>query len=129
MLKSTSTNGIFNDRTSVWRRGISGEQRRLGDIITYERLFDRRKPRTYVEGNVLGISNGLQIISPLNIFNIPKYAGVKFLVGRMAINYRNSVTKVSLYEGFKDSEEITDYTIAFRDFNNNYKFEYIIDTQ
>mgnify|MGYP003434059223 FL=1 len=129
LLKSTSANGIFNDRTSVWRRGISGEQRRLGDIITYERLFDRRKPRTYVEGNVLGISNGLQIISPLNIFNIPKFAGVNFLVGRMEINYRSSVTKLSLYEGFKDSEEGTDYTIAFRDFNNNYKFEYIIDTQ
>ncbi len=53
---ATST-GILRDRTSGWRRGgfPSEPLRKLHEIITWEKQFLRRKQRSKLEGNLLGL--------------------------------------------------------------------------
>jgi len=50
----TLTN-LIQDRTALWKRGTVTEQVRIGEIITFEKLFQRRKTRLKLEGNLLDL--------------------------------------------------------------------------
>jgi hypothetical protein len=121
LLKQYNPAFIIHQKTSIWKRfATSGEQRRLGDITTFEDLFYTRTARTYVEGNVYGLTNGARFISPLSVFQIIKFGPANFILGRCEINYRNSMAKISIFELYKDGEN--DASLS-----PTYKFDYIID--
>ncbi len=51
----SSFTGLLQDRTKLWKRGTVTEQVRIGEIITFEKLFQRRKTRLKLEGNLLDL--------------------------------------------------------------------------
>ena len=50
-----SFTGYLQDRTVNWNRKNIVEQKRLGEIITFEQLFQKRVPRIKLEGTLLGL--------------------------------------------------------------------------
>jgi len=114
--------GLVRQRTSNWRRLHTTENRVLGDIITFEKLFNKRYARTGVECRIIGVKSGNVIISPLSLFQLTNFFGVNFVAGRMEIDYANTSCKVNLFELHKDGE--TDAMLT-----SNYQFNYILDTK
>lgn len=51
----SSFTGVLQNRTLFWNRAGITEAVRVGEIITFERLFHRRKTRLKLEGNLLGL--------------------------------------------------------------------------
>jgi hypothetical protein len=114
--------GLVRQRTSNWRRLHTTENRGLGDIITFEKLFNKRYARTGVECRIIGVKSGNVIISSLSLFQLTNFIGVNFVAGRMEIDYANTSCKVNLFELHKDGE--TDAMLT-----SNYQFNYILDTK
>ena len=124
LLKNSLINGLFNARTSEWRRlGTSTSERlRLGQITVFEDLYLFRKSRTYIEATIVNNSNGLNFISPLSVLKTPTFVGIDFVIGRLEVDYRNSISKASMFELYESGE-----TDAILNGISTYNFNYIID--
>lgn len=50
--------GVLQKRAIKWRHPyLPAQSVNIGEIVTYERVFIRRKPRTIVEGTIIGLIN------------------------------------------------------------------------
>lgn len=115
-------NGLLQQKTANWQRGhLANENRILGDIITFEELFEKRKPRAFIEGSIVGLEGNGTYISGTTIFGVNSFTGLTFVQGRTEIDYRNAIAKVNLYEMWEQGEEDSDLT-------SDYKFDYILET-
>jgi hypothetical protein len=48
-------NGVIQKRTVKWRHPYLNQSENLGNLITFEEMFWRRKPRTILEGTLYGL--------------------------------------------------------------------------
>jgi len=74
----------------------------LGKATTQEGLFTRYKPRAKYEGTYLKILKGngpYQFLNPLTVFlNALETNKYRFVVGKLAIDYKNANANLTLYE-------------------------------
>jgi hypothetical protein len=52
-------NGVLQKRTVKWRHPYLNQSENLGNIITFEQMFWRRKSRTIIEGTLYGLVSKL----------------------------------------------------------------------
>lgn len=110
--------GNIQQRTSRWYRASNNTERlRLGQIITLETLFARRKPRAKIEGNFYGLNN----LSLLAKVNYAPYTTLNFVFGLLEINFRSNSFNCTLYELYETGEVDTDLA-------SDYEFTYQYST-
>ena len=117
----SSFTGTLQNLTTVWQRGIDGsgsgvEQFILGYIITKDELFNRRKDRIKLDGNIL-----LPTFTPLSVVEYSEMSGKYFIFGSLEISHKLGETNGTLYEYYDDSEVLGDLVSL-------YNFNYIFDT-
>ena len=110
--------GLLYDRTKLWKHELGFQQGMLGRIVTFDRLFQRRKPRTILEGTLIGlIFDGVSTLSVLSLMNSPQYAGLYFVWGNIELNYREDSVTGTMYElysaGEVDGDLIENYNFAY----------------
>lgn len=116
-LFTAAFNGLLREKTNKWFRSVNNTERlRVGEIETFEELYNNRVPRAKIEGDFVNIS-GVGLLSKINYspFNI------SMIVGSLEIRYRQNQFSATLYEipnGGSDS-----------DIDNTYTFEYIFSTR
>lgn len=97
-------NIVTQQRTKRWYRATNPLERiKLGEIITFEQLFWRRRPRAKIEGRFYGLNN----LSLLAKANYVPYTTLNFIFGRLEINYRSNSFDCTLYELFEQGENDT----------------------
>jgi len=107
----------------------------LGQATTQEYLFTRYRPRAKYEGIYLRVLQGIgpyKFINPLSIFvNSLTPRTYRFVVGKLAIDYKNANCDLSLYELLNGAEnEFVDGIIPqYRIFKGNrlYEFNYLFE--
>ena len=116
--------GLLHKRTNLWyREAFNTERKKVGEIVTFEREFWRRKPRTILEGTLNGIYfNGVHA-SPLSRFTYDQMPGLNFILGRWELDYENNTLSGTMYEMYEDGEQDGDFV------NSNYSFDYIYSTE
>jgi len=106
-------------RTTIWDKRLgSGEELRLGQLITMERLFWRRRPRTKLNGTFEGLVKNGKHIQKNICLRYNSEPGKNFVLGTMAIDYKNDEFSCTAYEEYEDGEadsSLVDY----------YKFQYL----
>ena len=111
-------NLLVDDRTRNWRRSPVAEQRKLGEIVTIEREFQRNIPRVLVDVSLLDIYKA-GFLSPFNRIVWDRFTNYYFLFGNLEIDYANNKAKGSLHELAKVGENLTNlHTYTF-----NYLYE------
>jgi hypothetical protein len=99
-------------RTSQWYTAQDGTRRRLGDIITYQQLFQYRIPRTKIEGKWY-ILDDVMMLAVVHYFaDFDK----RFTFGTLTIYFRNNYLEATLYEipyGETDAELTRDYVFKY----------------
>jgi hypothetical protein len=133
------TTGLLQDKITNWKfgygynTGVPSElYPRLGELITKTYMFQRYKPRTKFNGNLLSIRNANGILSNLAIFS-NEFAGDlqnnKMLLGSVAIDYKNDSAEFTMWEVFNSEtgyvDNFTDYTNYL--FNILYQFNYLYE--
>jgi hypothetical protein len=110
---------LIQQRTLNWYRLTTPlERKRIGEIISFEQLFNRKLPRTKIEGDFYGFQiNGL-----LGLIKYQPFTSLNFIFGTLEINYRDNKFRCTLYELFADGEIDSDM-YAF------YTFNYIYSTR
>jgi hypothetical protein len=115
--------GLLQKRTERWRHPYKPTQSvRLGDLITYEQLFWRRKPRTILEGTLYDLISTGNSISLLSVFKYSLFPDLNFVFGKMEIDYKNNKVNGTLWEIWNDNETDTDLP-------GHYIFNYLYSTQ
>lgn len=136
----TTQTGIFQDKCTTWKFGYgynTGEPldiyQNLGQVITSTYMFQRFKPRSKFNGNLLYIKNANGILSNLAIFS-NEFTGPslhnKMLLGSLAIDYKNDSAQFTMWEVF--NKEIPLPADNFADFeaylfNILYEFNYLYE--
>ena len=136
----TSQTGILQNKCTTWKFGYgynTGEPldvyQNLGQLITSTYMFQRYKPRTKFNGNLLSIRNANGILSNLAIFT-NQFAGPqlnnKMLLGSLAIDYKNDSAEFTMWEVFnKDlplpADNFTEFTSYL--YNILYEFNYLYE--
>lgn len=137
----TSQSGILQDKCNTWEfgnginTGFPGVvYNNLGQLITSTYMFQRYKPRTKYNGNLLYIRNANGVMSNLAIFS-NEFTGAlfynKMLFGSVAIDYKNDSAEFTMLEVFNSE---TDYVNNFDDFNSYlfnilYQFNYLYENK
>jgi hypothetical protein len=114
--------GVLQTLTTLWQRGIDGsgsggDQFILGSLITKDELFNRRKDRVKLDGNILQ-SN----LTPLSVIQYTNMIGKYFIFGALEISHKLGETNANLYEYYSDDENLNDLS-------SEYQFNYIYDTR
>lgn len=112
--------GVLQKRTSKWKHPYLTQSKNLGDIITYEQLFWRNKPRSILEGTLYGLINSGSHISLLSVLKYTYLNNLNFVFGRLEIDYKNNKLDGTIWEIWQDEES----NVAF-----NYDFEYLYSTE
>lgn len=115
-LFTNEMNGVLQQRTSRWRLNNGLDSRRLGDLVTFETLFWRRKARTILDGTFYGVvsaNTGGNHISMLGVFNCTIFPGLTFIPGTMEIDYKNNKFTGTLWEICYDGEADTDLSAKY----------------
>lgn len=110
---ATST-GLLQDRSSSWNTG-----KRLGEITTLEIKQWRSKARTILEGTIYGRAVTDLHISPLTTFTNPAFPDLKFVPGRMDIEYAERRVSATLHELYETGEAAVTSTYTFEYIYNN----------
>lgn len=116
--------GLLQTLTTVWHRGhIPLEQRKLGYLTTFEKLFWRRVPRTILEGSLKGLlhNSDHRHISLLTVmkYNQGANSTLNFVWGKFEIDYKNNMINNSpMWEMYKDGEINTDLV-------SDYEFKFL----
>lgn len=109
---------VTQDKTRRWFRLTNPLERvKLGQIITFETLFARRKPRAKIEGNFYGLNN----LSLLAKVNYVPYTTLNFVFGLLEIDFRSNSFNCTLYELYETGEVDTDLV-------SDYEFTYLYST-
>ena len=114
--------GVLQTLTTLWQRGIDGsgsgvDQFSLGQLITKDELFNRRKDRIKLNGNIL-----LSSFTPLSVVQYSEMIGKYFIFGSLDITHKLGETNAALYEYYSDDEVLSDLV-------SDYEFKYIYDTR
>jgi hypothetical protein len=100
---------ILYTRTKQWQQENATKTGMLGEIVTFDKLFQKRLPRTILEGSFFGLIFGnVNTISALSVLISPQYSGLSFVAGNLEIDYRNDKVTGTWYELFKNGEIDTD---------------------
>ena len=114
--------GPLQNLTRFWQRGIDGSgsgvnQFTLGQLITKDELFNRRKDRIKLNGNIL-----LPSFTPLSVVQYSEMIGKFFIFGSLEITHKLGETNASLYEYYTEDEVLGDLI-------SDYEFNYIYNTK
>jgi hypothetical protein len=114
--------GPLQNLTTLWQRGIDGsgsggDQFTLGQLITKDELFNRRKDRVKLDGNIL-LSN----LTPLSVIQYTDMMDKYFIFGALEISHKFGETNGNLYEYYTDGEVLGDLI-------SDYQFNYLYDTR
>jgi hypothetical protein len=114
--------GPLQNLTTLWQRGIDGsgsggDQFTLGQLITKDELFNRRKDRVKLDGNIL-LSN----LTPLSVIQYTDMMDKYFIFGALEISHKLGETNGNLYEYYTDGEVLGDLI-------SDYQFNYLYDTR
>lgn len=123
LFKDSITNLLY-DRAKVWYLTNGADERRLGDLTTYENLYWRRIVRSILEGTFYGLispDTGGDHVSMASVFNYTFFSGLNFVAGTMEIDYRNNKFSGTIWEMCTDSEAAADLT-------SFYQFKYLYST-
>lgn len=96
----------------------SGNTFSLGKIVGYETLQWRYGPRTILEGTFYGLIQGELNVSLNALFTYTFTEGLRYVPGRLEIDYRNNSYTATLWELYDTPDTYTDLV-------NQYKFSYI----
>jgi hypothetical protein len=134
----TTQTSIFQDKCTTWKFGYgyntgipAAIYQNLGQLVTSTYMYQRYKPRTKYNGNLLNIRNANGILSNLAIFS-NEFTGSllhnKMLLGSIAIDYKNDSAEFTMWEVFnKDlpipSDNFTDFESYL--YNILYQFNYL----
>src|SRR6185437_2753466 len=111
--------GLLQKRTSLWRHPHNPTQAvKLGELITYNQLFWRQKPRTVLEGTLYGIISETAHLSLISILKYSYFPTLNFVWGMLEIDYKNKTASGTLWEIWEDNEKDTD-------FPEHYLFNYL----
>lgn len=135
----TSQTGILQDKCTTWEFGYGyntgipdATYQNLGQLITETYMFQRYKPRTKYNGNLLSIKNANGILSNLAIFSNGFTGDLlhnKMLLGSVAIDYKNDSAEFTMWEVFNSENgyvnNFDDFTSYL--FNILYEFNYLYE--
>lgn len=103
--------GVLQKRTVKWRHPyFPTESKNLGELITFEQMFWRRKPRTIIEGTLYNLINNVTLPYGLSLYyTINPLAGTEHAVISWAsVPTGTTDVKVSYYNGsWQDSSGLT----------------------
>lgn len=103
--------GILQKRTVKWRHPyFPTESKNLGELITFEQMFWRRKPRTIIEGTLYNLINNVILPYGLSLYyTINPLAGTGHaVISWTAVPTGTTDVKVSYYNGsWQDSSGLT----------------------
>jgi len=136
----TSQTGILQNKCTTWKfgegrnTGIPGQIfDNLGQLVTQTYMYQRYKPRTKYNGNLLYLRNANGIMSNLAIFS-NEFTGAlysnKMLFGSLAFDYKNDSAEFTMWEVFnKDLEPPFDNFDDFTSYLYNilYQFNYLYE--
>ena len=122
LFKGVLGNG-YGVRSDFWTRDIPGlvESKRLGEIITFEQLFERRIPRLKIDGALQGLISNNKLLSVISVLNWLQSPNIWGVFGTLEIDYRNNRCDFTFYEMYQNSEVDSDLT-------ETYSFTYIYDS-
>jgi hypothetical protein len=133
----TTQTGIFQDKCTTWKfgyginTGIPGAiYQNLGQLITSTYMFQRFKPRSKFNGNLLYIKNANGIMSNLAIFN-NEFSGDlyrnKMLFGSLSVDYKNDSADFTMWEVFNSEFSYINNFTDFESYLYNilYQFNYL----
>jgi hypothetical protein len=136
----TTQTSIFQDKCTTWEFGNGNNTGfpgkvydNLGQLITETYMYQRYKPRSKYNGNLLYIRNQNGVMSNLAIFS-NEFTGAlvhnKMLFGSLAIDYKNDSAEFTMWEVF--NKEIPYPADNFEDFTNYlfnilYQFNYLYE--
>lgn len=112
--------GLLQKRTSKWKHPYLTQSKNLGDLMTFEQMFWRHKPRTILEGTLYGAISGGSYISLLSVIKYDYFPDLNFVFGKLEIDYRNNKFDCTMWEMSEDNEP---------DVNIRYKFDYLYSTE
>jgi hypothetical protein len=135
----TSQTGILQNKCTTWKfgQGINTGvpatiYQNLGQVITSTYMFQRFKPRSKFNGNLLYIKNANGIMSNLAIFS-NEFAGDlyhnKMLFGSLAIDYKNDSAEFTMWEVFNSEFSYINNFTDFESYLYNilYQFNYLYE--
>jgi hypothetical protein len=136
----TSQTGILQNRCTTWKFGAGNNTGvpgvvydNLGQLITQTYMYQRYKPRTKFNGNLLSIRNENGILSNLAIFTngfTGPQLNNKMLLGSVAIDYKNDSAEFTMWEVFNKTQPVEEDNFAdFQAylFNILYEFNYLYE--
>lgn len=122
LFKGVLGNG-YGVRSDFWTRDIAGlvESKRLGEIITFEQLFQNRTPRLKIDGSLQGLISNNKILSVLSVLNWQQSPKIWGVFGSLEIDYRNNNANFTFFEIY-NVEETDNYI------EHKYDFTFIYDS-
>ena len=136
----TTQTGLLQDKCTTWKFGYGYNTgtpgtiyQNLGQLVTSTYMFQRYKPRTKYNGNLLNIRNANGILSNLAIFSNEFLGDLlhnKMLLGSLAIDYKNDSAEFTMWEVFnKDLPAPADNFTEFESYLYNilYQFNYLYE--
>lgn len=98
-----SSTGISRDRTTLWQYQTASfpSNIKLGEITTFEELFQRYIPRTKYNGKLLDIHQGADegyYLSNLAVIKLKLQTDMRYVPGAIAIDYKANTADVTLWE-------------------------------
>lgn len=122
---NTEIGNVHFTRTRVWHRAEIDEERRLGEIIVFERMHQAFKARTVIEGTIYGLRNPIgdewNFVSLLCLLTLDSLPNLNFIFGMLEIDWMNATYKTVLNELYQtDADD--------EPFDYDYIFSYIYKT-
>lgn len=118
-LFNMDTTQLLSQRTVLWTREAVAASEPLGHINAFDELFSRRKARTIVSGDLIGlVQPSAKTMGLASIIRIAELGNLNFIFGMMEINYRDDSANFTAYEIYEDGETSTDLM-------DNYSFTYL----
>lgn len=114
--------GLLQNKTTGWYRSGFTENKKLGEITTFENLFLHRVPHAKIEGTFYSKDGNSLNATPLIPLQHNVFTDSLFLFGQLSVDYRNDNFNCTMYEQKKGNE--TDASLV-----NTYSFTYLYDTK
>jgi hypothetical protein len=122
-----SYNGYNRNKTGIWNYQTSAypENRKLGQITTFEELFQRFIPRTKYNGKLLNIHQGADegyYLSNLAVIRLKLQTDMRYVPGAIAIDYKANTADVTLWEITALGETYSTLNVL-----DSYEFNYLYE--
>lgn len=105
----------IRSRTSIWDKRLGGgEELRLGQLITNERLFWRRKPRVKLNGTLIGLVKNGKHVQKNMCLQYNYFPNKNFVLGTLTIDYKNNLFSLTGYEEYETGEVDGDLVDSYK---------------